>query len=87
MLKTISLSEKIARTEETLDKIQNRIDRRKKLWEDIETSNQNQGVNYLENIQTANMNNTKVKRQELERNLMRENLRELEGLKQMVKMS
>ena len=75
----------IARTEETLDKIQNRIDRRKKIMEDIENKYQNQGVELPENIQTQ-YDNTKVKRQELEE-IYEGKLRELEGLKQMVKMS
>ena len=84
-VKTISLSEKIARTEETLDKIQNRIDRRKKIMGDIENKYQNQGVELPENIQTQ-YDNTKVNRQVLEE-IYEGKLRELEGLKQMVKMS
>ena len=84
-VKTISLSEKIARTEETLDKIQNRIDRRRKIMGDIENKYQNQGIELPENIQTQ-YDNTKVKRQELEE-IYERKLRELEGLKQMAKMS
>lgn len=84
-VKTISLSEKIARTEETLDKIQNRIDRRRKIMGDIENKYQNQGIELPENIQTQ-YDNTKVKRQELEE-IYEGKLRELEGLKQMAKMS
>ena len=47
-----SASEKIARTEETIDKIQNRILRRKKIVEDIENKYQKQGILLPENIQS-----------------------------------
>ena len=84
-VKTVSLSEKITRTEETLIKVQNRIDRRKKIMVDIENKYQNQGIELPEHIRTQ-YDNTKVKRQELEE-IYEKKLRELEGLKQMSKMS
>ena len=47
----LSLSERIARVEETLEKIQNRISRRQKIVSDIENKYQRQGVELPENIQ------------------------------------
>lgn len=74
-----SLSEKIARTEETIDKIQNRILRRKKIVEDIENKYQRQGVVLPENIQFQ-YDNTKMKMHELE-DVYEEKVKELEVLK------
>lgn len=74
-----SLSEKIARTEETIDKIQNRILRRKKIVEDIENKYQRQGVVLPENIQFQ-YDNTKIKMQELE-DVYEEKVKELEMLR------
>lgn len=74
-----SLSEKIARTEETIDKIQNRILRRKKIVEDIENKYQRQGVVLPENIQFQ-YDNTKMKMHELE-DVYEEKVKELEMLR------
>lgn len=71
-----SLSERIARTEETIDKIQNRILRRKKIVEDIENKYQKQGVALPENIQFQ-YDNTKAKIHELE-DVYEEKVKELE---------
>lgn len=75
-----SLSEKIARTEETIEKIQNRIVRRKKIIEGIENKYQRQGLELPENIQFQ-YDNTKIKMNELE-DVYEEKMRELEALKQ-----
>lgn len=75
----ISLSEKIARTEDTIEKIQNRILRRK-IMEDIENEYQKQGIELPENIQFQ-YDNTKVKREELEE-IYEKKLQELNVLKQ-----
>ena len=71
-----SLSERTARTEETIDKIQNRILRRKKIVEDIENKYQKQGVALPENIQLQ-YDNTKAKIHELE-DVYEEKVKELE---------
>lgn len=76
----ISLSEKIARTEDTIEKIQNRILRRRKIMEDIENKYQKQGIELPENIQFQ-YDNTKVKREELEE-IYEKKLQELNVLKQ-----
>lgn len=77
-----SASEKIARTEETIDKIQNRILRRKKIVEDIESKYQKQGILLPENIQSQ-YDNTKMKMKELEEIYVNK-VKELEILKQSV---
>jgi len=77
-----SASEKIARTEETIDKIQNRILRRKKIVEDIENKYQKQGILLPENIQSQ-YDNTKMKMKELEEIYVNK-VKELEILKQSV---
>lgn len=77
-----SISEKIARTEETIDKIQNRILRRKKIVEDIESNYQKQGILLPENIQLQ-YDNTKMKMKELEEIYVNK-VKELEILKQSV---
>lgn len=77
-----SVSEKIARTEETIDKIQNRILRRKKIVEDIESKYQKQGIVLPENIQSQ-YDNTKMKMKELEEIYVNK-VKELEILKQSV---
>ena len=77
-----SASEKIARTEETIDKIQNRILRRKKIVEDIESKYQKQGILLPENIQSQ-YGNTKMKMKELEEIYVNK-VKELEILKQSV---
>ena len=77
-----SASEKIARTEETIDKIQNRILRRKKIVEDIESKYQKQGIVLPENIQSQ-YDNTKMKMKELEEIYVNK-VKELEILKQSV---
>ena len=59
----ISLSEKVARTEETMDKIQNRIMRRKRIVEDIELKYHD--MKLPQNIQIQ-YDNTKNKIQEFE---------------------
>ena len=71
-----SFSEKIARTEETIDKIQNRILRRRKIVEDIEKKYQGEGIVLPQNIQIQ-YDNTKVKIKELE-DVYEEKVRELE---------
>lgn len=76
--KEYSVSEKISRTEETLLKIQNRIDRRKKILNDIENKYQNNGIDLPENIQEQ-YDNTKVKMHELEE-VYEDKKRELEVL-------
>lgn len=76
----ISLSEKIARTEDTIEKIQNRILRRRKIMEDIENKYQKQGIELPENIQFQ-YDNTKIKREELEE-IYEKKLQELTVLKQ-----
>lgn len=83
--KTVSLSEKIASAEETLDKIENRIERRKRIMEGIENKYQNQGIELPKNVQTQ-YDNTKTKRKELEE-IYEGKQHELEGLKQMAKLS
>lgn len=75
-----SLSEKIARTEETIDKIQKRILRRRNIVENIEKKYQGQGVVLPENIQFQ-YDNTKVKIKELE-DVYEEKVREAEMLRQ-----
>ncbi len=77
-----SASEKIARTEETIDKIQSRILRRKKIVEDIESKYQKQGILLPENIQSQ-YDNTKMKMKELEEIYVNK-VKELEILKQSV---
>lgn len=77
-----SASEKIARTEETIDKIQNRILRRKKIVEDIESKYQKQGILLPENTQSQ-YDNTKMKMKELEEIYVNK-VKELEILKQSV---
>ena len=77
-----SASEKIARTEETIDKIQNRILRRKKIVEDIENKYQKQGILLPENIQSQ-YDNTNMKMKELEEIYVNK-VKELEILKQSV---
>ena len=77
-----SASEKIARTEETIDKIQNRILGRKKIVEDIENKYQKQGILLPENIQSQ-YDNTKMKMKELEEIYVNK-VKELEILKQSV---
>lgn len=77
-----SVSEKIARTEETIDKIQNRILRRKKIVEDIESKYPKQGILLPENIQSQ-YDNTKMKMKELEEIYVNK-VKELEILKQSV---
>jgi len=64
-VKDIGISERIARTEETLNKIEKRIRRRKQIVDSIEEKYQQQGINLPENIQTQ-YDNTKSKIQELE---------------------
>lgn len=64
-IKDIGISERIARTEETLNKIENRISRRKQIIDSIEEKYQQQGGNLPENIQIQ-YDNTKSKIQELE---------------------
>ena len=75
----LSLSERIARVEETLEKIQNRISRRQKIVSDIENKYQRQGVELPENIQYQ-YDNTKAKLSELESAYL-EKTQELEMLK------
>ncbi len=75
----VSLSEQIARVEETLDKIQNRISRRQKIISDTENKYQKQGVEPPENIQYQ-YNNTKAKLAELE-SVYSEKTQELDMLK------
>lgn len=62
----LTSSEKIARTVETLDKIKKRIERRKRIIEDIENKYQNQGLALPSNMQTQ-YDNTLSKIQELEK--------------------
>lgn len=78
--KEISMSEKIARTEETIDKIHNRILRRNRIIADIENKYHNAGIELPENIQFQ-YDNTKIKIQELEE-VYEEKVRELDVLKQ-----
>lgn len=75
----LSLFERIARVEETLEKIQNRISRRQKIVSDIENKYQRQGVELPENIQYQ-YDNTKAKLSELESAYL-EKTQELEMLK------
>ena len=76
--KTFTISEKIARIEDTIEKIQKRMQRREKFIEDID--NKYQGVILPENIQVQ-YDNTKMKLQELEETY-NEKRKELEVLKQ-----
>ncbi len=76
----ISLSEKIARTEDIIEKIQNRILRREKIMKDIENKYQKQGIILPENIQIQ-YDNTKSKKEELEE-IYEKKLQELVILKQ-----
>lgn len=77
--KTYSISEKIARMEDTLEKIQNRILRRRDVLEGIEEKYINQGVSMPENIQVQ-YDNTKQKLQELEE-VYYNKILELKGLR------
>ncbi len=72
-----TLSENIARVEETIEKIGKRIQRRKKVMEEIE--NKYQGVDLPENIHIQ-YDNTRIKKQELEK-IYNEKLKELKLLK------
>lgn len=81
--RSYSMSEKIAKVEETLEKIQNRISRRRKIIMDIENKYQKQGLEMPENIKTQ-YNNTKQKMEELE-NAHAIKQKELEGLKENLK--
>jgi len=78
--KEFTVSERIARTEETIEKIQNRILRRERIIEDIENKYQRRGLKLPENIQTQ-YDNTQDKASEL-RTVLEEKKRELELLKQ-----
>lgn len=78
--KAFTTSERIARTEETIEKIQNRILRRERIIEDIENKYQRKGIKLPENIQTQ-YDNTQDKVSEL-RMVLEEKTRELELLKQ-----
>lgn len=81
--RSYSMSEKIAKVEETLEKIQNRISRRRKIIMDIENKYQKQGLEMPENIKTQ-YNNTKQKMEELEHaHTIKQ--KELEGLKENLK--
>lgn len=80
--RSYSLSEKIAKVEETLEKIQNRISRRRKIIIDIENK-QKQGLEMPENIKTQ-YDNTKQKMEELEYAYAMKQ-KELEGLKENLK--
>lgn len=81
--RSYSMSEKIAKVEETLEKIQNRISRRRKIIMDIENKYQKQGLEMPENIKTQ-YNNTKQKMEELEHaHAIKQ--KELEGLKENLK--
>lgn len=73
-----TMSEKIARVEETIEKLQKRIQRRRKIIEDID--NKYQGTDLPENIQVQ-YDNTKMKLQELEET-HNEKTKELQVLKQ-----
>ena len=74
-----SLSERVAKIEDTLEKIQNRISRRTKIVIDIENKYQKQDLEMPENIKTQ-YDNTKQKIEELEHaRTMKQ--KELENLK------
>lgn len=77
-VKMLTLSEKIARVEETIEKIQKRMQRRRKIIQDID--NKYQGTDLPENIQVQ-YDNTKMKLQELEQTY-NEKKKELQVLKQ-----
>lgn len=79
--KAYSISEKIARTEDTLEKIQNRILRRMNVLEGIEKKYTNQGISMPENIQVQ-YDNTKQKLQEL-KEAYDKKIIELDGLRQL----
>lgn len=79
--KAYSISEKIARTEDTLEKIQNRILRRMNVLESIERKYTNQGISMPENIQVQ-YDNTKQKLQEL-KEAYEKKIIELDGLRQL----
>lgn len=79
--KAYSISEKIARTEDTLEKIQNRISRRINVVEGIENKYTNQGVSMPDNIQVQ-YDNTKQKLQEL-KEAYDKKIIELDGLRQL----
>lgn len=78
--RSYSLSEKIAKVEDTLEKIQNRISRRKKIIIDIENKYQKHGLEMPENIKIQ-YDNTKQKMEELEQAYAMKQ-KELEGLKE-----
>lgn len=78
--RSYTLSEKIAKVEETLEKIQNRISRRRKILIDIENKYQEQGLEMPENIQIQ-YDNTKQKMEELEHAYYVKH-NELQGLKE-----
>ena len=63
--KASELNERIARTEDTIIKIENRIARRKQIVESIEEKYQKQGIELPDNVQTQ-YDNTKAKIEELE---------------------
>lgn len=78
---SFSLSEKMARCVDTLDKIEKRIKRRRKTIKDIENKYQNQGIELPSNIQTQ-YDNTLAKIQDLEI-VYEKKKRDLELLKKM----
>ena len=75
-----TVSERIARTEDTVEKIINRILRRERIIADIENKYQRNGIVLPENIQTQ-YDNTQEKVSEL-KTVLEEKKRELELLKQ-----
>lgn len=75
-----SASERIARTKDTIAKIENRIIRRKKIVDDIENKYQSQGIELPDNIREQ-YDNTKAKINELEE-VLEDRRRELEAFKQ-----
>ncbi|WP_026523076.1 PIN domain-containing protein [Butyrivibrio sp. VCB2001] len=78
--RSVSLTEKLARTEETIDKIQKRIERRQKIVDDIDNKYNKQGLMLPENIKIQ-YDNTVAKKNELLEVLDKKN-RELEVLRQ-----
>lgn len=75
-----TIPERIARTEGTIEKIQNRLLRREQIIEGIESKYQQKGISLPENIQTQ-YDNTQEKASEL-RMILERKERELELLKQ-----
>lgn len=75
-----TIPERIARTEGTIEKIQNRLLRREQIVEGIESKYQQKGISLPENIQIQ-YDNTQEKASEL-RMILERKERELELLKQ-----